>query len=61
MKKVILAIIIIIEALIIIAVPEHIIVQFVLLFPFLFIYFIYRLIKGLMKYHHDLKQEDKEK
>ena len=29
--------------------------------PFLVLYFTYRLIKGLMKYHHDLKQEDKEK
>lgn len=26
--------------------------------PFLFFYFIYRLIKGLMKYHHDLKSGD---
>ena len=29
--------------------------------PFLFVYFIYCLIKGLMKYHHDLKQEDRDK
>ena len=29
--------------------------------PLLLIYFIYRLIEGLMKYHHDLKQQDTEK
>ena len=55
MKKVIIGIIIFFELTILIAVPENLVFQFFVAFPFLFLYFIYRLIKGLMKYHHDLK------
>ena len=59
MKRAIITILVVLDILIIIAAPGQLVVQFFFVFPFLFLYFIYRLIKSLMKYHHDLKNEDR--